>query len=30
MAETTVQGVGIDTPEDLAKANAILKQQQQH
>lgn len=29
MAETTVQGVGIDTPEDLAKANAILKQQQQ-
>ncbi|MFT4942600.1 MAG: 3-deoxy-alpha-D-manno-octulosonate 8-oxidase [Patiriisocius sp.] len=25
MAETTVQGVGIDTPEDLVKANIILK-----
>ena len=25
MAETTIQGVGIDTPEDLIKANTILK-----
>lgn len=28
MAETNVQGVGIDTPEDLVKANAILKNKQ--
>ena len=25
MVETTIQGVGIDTPEDLIKANTILK-----
>jgi hypothetical protein len=28
MAETTVQGIGIDTPEDLVKANVILKNKQ--
>ena len=28
MVETTVQGIGIDTPEDLVKANAILKNKQ--
>ena len=28
MAETAIEGVGIDTPEDLVKANAILKNKQ--
>ena len=28
MAETTLQGVGIDTPEDLITANTILKNKQ--
>ena len=28
MVETTIDGVGIDTPEDLVKANAILKNKQ--
>ncbi|MGK0386549.1 MAG: 3-deoxy-alpha-D-manno-octulosonate 8-oxidase [Patiriisocius sp.] len=30
MAETTVQGVEIDTPEDLVKANSILKNESQN
>lgn len=29
MAETSLQGIGIDTPEDLIKANKILKNNQQ-
>lgn len=29
MAETSLQGIGIDTPEDLIKANKILKYNQQ-
>jgi len=28
MVETSIDGVGIDTPEDLVKANAILKNKQ--